>query len=866
VAASPSSQLKEHDVAEAPSYRLPRTVEPKRYELTLTPDLDAATFAGEARIDVQIHETVTEVVLNAVELDIHAAELIADDGAKRIGHVTLDAAEERAIIELDGAADPGDWHLYLTFTGILNDKLRGFYRSSFKDADGNERVIATTQFEATDARRAFPCWDEPDFKATFAVTLIVDASLTALSNGAEIDRHDLGNGNSQVTFAETMPMSTYLVAFVVGPFDLTAPADVGGVPLRIATTPGKQHLTPFAVEAGTAALRFLEDYFEIPYPGGKLDHVAIPDFAFGAMENLGCVTYRETALLVDASASSRLELERVAAVIAHETAHMWFGDLVTMKWWNGIWLNEAFATFMEITTLDQFRPEWAVWVGFGAGRSAAMVTDGLTTTRPVEFPVGRPEEADEMFDVLTYQKGAAVLRMLEQYLGPDVFRQGIVRYLNEHRYRNTETTDLWDAIEAASGEPARAVMDSWIDQGGYPLVSVEPAADGRQLVLSQRRFLYSGGDGRQRWQVPINLRASVAGEVVHRRLLLNTASTTIDLGGPVDWVVVNDGASGFYRVRYEASLRRALTGVMHGQLGPLERLALISDTWAAVLAGHSPLADFLELIRLVGDETDPDVWSAVLGPLGVLDRITTDEERAVLQESVRRIVGPALAKLGWDPQPSEAERTGTLRGRLINAAGTLGADPEVRTEAALRFAAYLEDPSSLAPDLITATVNVVARAGGEAEYTTILNQFRRAATPQDEVRYLYALGASEVAALLRRTLEMCLSGEVRTQDAPYVIGSIVATRAGARLAWDFVEEHWDAITSRFPDNSIPRMLEAIAGISESELAVRVHAFLDAHPVPQGTKLLAQARERMDITVALRARVAPSLAKELAATF
>jgi puromycin-sensitive aminopeptidase len=860
-------------VADAVTYRLPRTVIPERYELTLTPDLAAATFAGEARIRVSVHEPVDRVVLNAVELDIASAELTAPSGDNLAGRVSLDEAEEQAVVTLDGTATPGVWDLHLTFTGILNDKLHGFYRSTFKDADGDERVIATTQFEATDARRAFPCWDEPDFKASFAVTLVVDSSLTALSNGAVIRDEDLGNGLRRVTFAETMPMSTYLVAFVVGPFELTPPVLVGPVPLRVASSPGKVRLTRFALEAGQAAVRFLEDYFGIPYPSDKLDHVAVPDFAFGAMENLGCVTYRETALLVDETAASRLELQRVAEVIAHETAHMWFGDLVTMKWWNGIWLNEAFATFMELLTVDQFRPDWDIWVSFGAGRNAAMVTDGLESTRPVEFPVGRPEEAQAMFDVLTYQKGAAVLRMLEQYLGAEPFRRGIVRYLDQHRYANTETTDLWDAIEAASGEPARAVMDSWIYQGGHPLVSVEleggggPEDDGQdapRLVLSQRRFHYTGADAGEVWQVPINLRFSSGGRLDLRRVLLDGPSITVSLPGPLDWVVVNDGAWGFYRVRYQADLLRRLTAVMAEHLAPLERLALVSDTWAAVMAGQAPIADFLGLIGLLGEERDPDVWALVLGPLGLLDKILDDEQRPVLQALVRRVAGPVLGRLGWDPAPGEAERIGTLRSRLIAALGMLGADGDVRAEAARRFHAYLDDRGVLAPDLVTAVVNVVVEAGGEAEYTTMLERFGQAATPQDEVRYLYALGTTEVRTLLQRTLEMCLSGEVRTQDAPYVIGSILTSRAGAGLAWDFIEQRWDAITSRFPDSSVPRMLEGIAGVADAGLARRIHAFLADRPIRQGDKQLAQSRERLDINVAFAQRVAATLAEELGA--
>ena len=848
------------------TYRLPRTVVPDRYDLTLTPDLENASFAGEARIRVTVTEDVTEVVLNAVELKIISAELLSEDGTRHVPSVSYDPDEERVILALEAAATPGVWYLDVTFVGVLNDKLQGFYRSTFKDGDGAERAIATTQFEATDARKAFPCWDEPDFKATFAVTLIVDADLAAISNGAVMDDKDLGNGKRQVTFAETMPMSTYLVAFVVGPFEFSEPVDVDGAPLRIVTTPGKQHLTPFAAEIGEASLRYLARYFDIPYPHDKLDHVAIPDFAFGAMENLGCVTYRETALLVDAAASSRLELDRVAQVVAHETAHMWFGDLVTMKWWNGIWLNEAFATFMELMVVDDFRPEWETWVSFGVSRGGALSVDGLRNSRPVEFPVGRPEEAEAMFDVLTYQKGAAVLRMLQQHLGPEPFRQGIARYLAEHRYGNTETTDLWDAIEAASGAPARAVMDSWIYQVGYPLISAAVSDDGRQLSLSQARFLYAGvagDDEAELWQVPITLRLSVEGQITEQRLLLSDASTTVSLPGGLDWVVVNSGAWGFYRARYSEPLLATLRSIMHLQLAPLERLTLISDTWSALLAGHSPLADFLSLLDQLPAETDPDVWAAALGPLGLLDHIVSDAGRPMLQAFVRRIVGPVLTGLGLDPVEGESERTGTLRGRLLSAMGTLGADADIRAWAQRRLGEYLADRSTLAPDLVTGVVSIVAYSGGEVEYATMLERFRSASTPQDEVRFLYALAATEQPDLLRRTLDMCLSDEVRSQDAPYVIGAILASRVGAPLAWNFVSENWDTIKSRFPDNSLPRMLDGITTITDASLAASIHAFLDAHPLPQ-QKLVAQKRERLDINVAFAQRIGATLPAALQA--
>jgi puromycin-sensitive aminopeptidase len=448
--------------------------------------------------------------------------------------------------------------------------------------------------------------------------------------------------------------------------------------------------------------------------------------------------------------------------------------------------------------------------------------------------------------------------MLEQYLGPEPFRKGIVDYLNEHRHGNTETTDLWDAIEAASGEPARAVMDSWIFQGGYPLVSVR-LDDNNRLHLSQRRFLYSGGESDERWQVPLNLRYSTKGKVKRTRLLLADRATTLELPGQLDWVVINDGAWGFYRVRYEPPLLLRLTAVMQQQLDPLERLSLVSDTWASVLAGHSPLTDFLDLVVLLKDETDPDVWAAVLGPLGLLDRIINDDDRPDLQAFVRRVVGPAFERLSWDPSPGESERAGTLRGRLLLAVGTLGADPRVQAEAALRHAAYLEDPTSLPPDLVTPTVTVVAYAGGGGEFDTMLQQFRTATTPQNEMRYLFSLAAPQVPDLLRRALDLSLTSEVRTQDAPYLIGAVLASRAGRWLGWAFLEEHWETIISRFPENTVPRMIEGITTVTDAALALEIHSFLDAHPTSH-EQLVAQSRERLDINVAFATRIAGQLAE------
>ncbi|HKY66678.1 MAG TPA: M1 family metallopeptidase, partial [Acidimicrobiales bacterium] len=627
-------------------HRLPRTVVPRRYDLTLEPHLDAATFAGTEDVAVEVVEPTAEVVLNAVDLEID--EATADVGGEHlVATVSLDGEAERATLTFERPLPAGEATLHLRFRGVLNDKLVGFYRSTFTDDDGIERVLATTQMEATDARRSFPCWDEPDAKAVFGVTLVVPDDLLAISNAGEIGREPAGEGRVAVRFADTMPMSTYLVAFVVGPLSATDPVDVDGKPLRVIGPVGKEHLADFALEVGEFALRFFTDWFGIVYPGDKLDLVAIPDFAFGAMENLGCVTFRERYLLIDPATATQAELQAVVDVIAHEIAHMWFGDLVTMKWWNGIWLNEAFATFMEMTCTDAFRPEWRRWVDFGLSRSAAFDTDALGSTRPIEYPVVSPADADGMFDVLTYEKGASVVRMLEQYLGAERFRAGIRAYMARHQYGNTETSDLWDALEAETGEPVRRIAESWIFQGGFPGVDVE-RADGDGVRLSQRRFRYAadGDASGERWSVPLVLGTrSGDGDGTPVPVLLEERATTVGDAAGWPWVHANFGAHGFYRVRYAPDLLDDLLDHLV-DLTPLERYTVVDDAWASVLAGDGEAAHFLATAERFADERDLSVWERITGGLALLDRLVDGDARTALHARVGALVGPARAALG----------------------------------------------------------------------------------------------------------------------------------------------------------------------------------------------------------------------------
>lgn len=841
---------------EEQAYKLPTTVRPDRYQLRLTPDLTTFTFAGEEAVAVQVLEATTEVIVNAAELSIHSVTVVAQNGQTTTGSVTLDKINERAIFTFPEMLVPGSYQLRLTFSGVLNNKLHGFYRSTYKDANGQDKVLASTQFESTDARRAFPCWDEPAQKAVFQTTLVIPEHLTAISNTAIVRETLLpGTGTKEVVFADTIKMSTYLVAFIVGEFEGTDPVYVGQTPLRVWAVPGKRRLAQFGQEVGAASLQFFSEYYHYPYPGDKLDLIAIPDFAAGAMENLGAITFRETALLVDEQTAARRELEGVANVVSHENAHMWFGDLVTMRWWNGLWLNEAFATFMATLAVDHYKPEWQRWTSFSVSRASAMAVDGLQSTRPIEFPVHRPEEAAGMFDVLTYQKGAAVLRMLEQYLGAETFRAGINAYLTKHEFANTETTDLWDAIDESSRQPARALMNTWVFQPGYPLLSVR--TEDNDVVISQQifRYLQDGSDLERRWQVPIFLRASIANGVHSQTALLTEDEIRFTLPSRPDWVVVNAGGHGFYRVRYAPELLNRLTANLHETLSAVERFNLVNDTWAAAQAGLVPMTTYLDLVRLFRDETDPNVWSIILASGQYLDHMLDARQRSALQMFLRNLLTPIVQKLGWSPQAEEQELTSQLRGELLSALGTLGDDKTTQAEARTRYTQYKQNPESVDRNVVPALVSILAASGGPAEYEEFTANFKTAKTPQEETRYLFALAAFRPADLFERTLQLTINGEVRTQNAPYLMRSILLNTEGRERAWAFLKAHWDEMCRQYPDNSIVRMCEGIASLVTPELEAEVTNFFAAHPVKQGAKTMQQHLEKLRIAVTCKQREA-----------
>ena len=871
------------------SHRLSSTVRPLDYDLHLEVDPDADGFAGRVALRIVVAEPASVFHVHSLDLEWHSVHLELDGTtAPRSPQLTTDVEREWVELRFDEPVPAGEATLFVEYSGVYCENLVGLYVSEM-DLGGERRRIAVTQCESTHARRILPCFDEPEFKATFSVTLVVPEALVAVSNGAELERRAASDpahaGRVEIRFAPTMVMSSYLLAVVVGPLEITegdpVPGRDGDIALRVVHPPGKRELCGFALEVATHALGFFEEYYDLPYPGDKVDLVAIPDFAFGAMENLGCITFREVLLLVDPDGATPMELQRVADVINHELAHMWFGDLVTMKWWNGIWLNEAFATFMEVSASDAFRPEWDVWTTFGLARAAAFETDALWSTRPIEFEVETASESEAMFDILTYEKGCSVLRMFEQYLGAEAFRDGIRSYLRLHAHANTDTTDLWDALEAATGEPVRRIAESWIFTGGHPLVEMTL---GDSLVLGQQQALYLSAEQHSEiqhhqqdrqdaddapadtigvapdttWPVPMTMSigradtdaTATTDQTLHRVLLEDSLEIPLDSKDVL--LRPNVNGSGFYRVLLPRSQRERVFGAVES---PLERFSVLDDTWFGVVAGHLHSGEVTGLIRAAVDagETDPSVWRRIGSVLAELLRLSSPEQRPGRRDWIRSTLrGP---RDDFSTADSRGRR-GEVAATLLSVMAVLGEEPSATAEARQLFASSASPVgSTAAPDtaVTAAALEVVAHSPTTEEYDEVLRRWRNASTPQDEQRHLGALVATVDPEQFRSALDLCLT-EVRTQDAPYVLRRALANPEMGPLAWRFLTENFEQMRTRFPSGALPRMFDGIRGFTDPALAADVASFVRSNPLPSGARSMSQHLERMWASVAAAERI------------
>ncbi len=848
--------------------RLPGDVRPTAYDLHLAPDLAGFTFAGRVDIAVEVLSPTRSITLNAIELDIGEAWVRARGGERLRGEVACDPCAETATVTLPAPLGPGPATLTMSFTGVLNDRLRGFYRSRYVGADGRERHLASTQFEATDARRAFPCWDEPSLKATFSVTLVVPEGMAAISNMPE-ESESTEAGMRTVRFAATPPMSTYLLGFAVGDLRCVEERSGSGTLMRVWATAGNEERGRFALGVSLRLLDYFNDYFGIPYPLPKLDHLAIPDFAAGAMENWGCITYREPALLVDEGSSSSGTRQLVAEIVAHEMAHMWFGDLVTMAWWNDLWLNESFASWMGDKAVDSLFPEWDKWNQFLVDETArALRLDGLRSSHPIEQAVDDPAEIGQLFDAISYSKGAAVIRMLEAHLGERAFRDGVNLYLGRHRHSNATTADLWDALAAASGQPVGEIMDSWTRQTGYPYLSarVERAGGAAGVSATQRRFAYEAILGEPDadptlWRVPLSV-SSAAGAGASE-LMAGRAAAVTAAGAGDGWVKVNPGHTGFYRVMYEpGELARLAAAAAAGELSTADRLGLVDDAFALCRAGMTPAPDFLDLAgRYAGEESQP-VWATLTAHLASLDSLLEGEGfHGALRAWARELLGPVCGRVGWTPAPGEGHLAALLRGDVLLAAGRFG-DPGALAEARSRFD---RDPSGVAADLRRVVFVLAARTGDRATYDAMWEMHGAAGLQEEKVRLLTGLTQFPQPELVAETLERSFGERVRAHEAIGVIVRAAATATGRDLAWRFMRDNWEEVDRRYGEGGFGLMylVEITAGFTTRERLEEVEGFFADHPTPAAERTIRQCLEKIRLNIAWLERNRAGLAERLA---
>ncbi|MCC6766349.1 MAG: M1 family metallopeptidase [Deltaproteobacteria bacterium] len=851
------------------NFRLSREVWPRRYDVRLVLDLEHWRQRGSVAIELDVRTATSVVTLHALDLDVTSARLEGRaPGLPTEARVVVHPKAEAVSLCFPAPVEPGAATLRLAFTGEIVEKLRGLYRS-VKDGER----YAATQFEAADARRAFPCFDEPEYKARFALTLDVPADAAAIANGAVLAEEPRAPGRKVVRFAETPPISSYLVAFLVGPFEATPPVEAAaGTPVRVWLPRGLADKGLYARDAHRQAVEWLADYTGIPHPYGKIDAIGLADFEAGAMENPGAITYRLTAIAADPAEASTDTLKDIFYTAAHELTHMWWGDLVTMAWWNDLWLNESFATFVGWKATAELNPGWGMWRDFVATLSRPFLLDALVSTHPISFQVENARQAAERFDVITYWKGAGVVRMIERFLGADAFRAGVRSYLRRYAEKNATADDFWRELDQASGRDVTAIANAWIREPGHPVVEIASRFDatGATLRLRQRRFFsdpeMSGVAPAQRWPVPLVLKIGGATGIREERVLLAGDETEVALAG-ARWVFPNGGGAGFYRFALDDAAIARLAGAVATGLAPEERLSLVGNQWTLVKAGIGTVAGFVTLVRGFAGEQDRAVLEAISQRLAWLDtNVLADADRPSFTALVQTIFGPELAALGWDPRPGEPVDVRVKRAVVTGALGNLARDPAVLAEARARLERYLADRAALEPNLVPIVANLVAHDGDAALYERFLDRKRASAAddPEEEERFLLALAGFEDPALVARTLALTFTDDVRPQDRAFVLSRLLGGRASRHAAWRFVRDGWEARILPMDPMLRQYVIRGMSMLTPPEIAGAVGDFLAAHVTDDTRETTAQACEQLRIDAAAVLRLGPELAAALRA--
>lgn len=844
----------------AAAQRLPETAQPENYKLTFTPDLDNAKFEGDETITVRVLKPTSEITLNAVDIDFHKVTITAG-GATQKAKLTPEKEKEMVVLSVEKPLAAGPATIHITYTGILNSEMRGFYLG--KDDGG--RKYAATQFEATDARRAFPSFDEPDYKATFDISVVADNGLAAISNQKVASDTPGPGGKHIVKFATTAKMSSYLAALVVGNFDYIE-GEADGIPIRVYATTGKKEMGRFALEVASDVLKYYDNYFGIKYPYGKLDLVGLPDFSAGAMENTGCITFREVLLLIDEKQGSVDLKKTIASVIAHEMAHQWFGDLVTMKWWDDIWLNEGFATWMESKPVEKFKPEWNVDLDDVSGTGGTLNVDALANTRPIHQAAETPAQIQELFDGIAYGKAASVLRMLESYLGEETFRAGVNVYLKQHQYANATAEDFWEAQAMTSKKPVDKIMPTFVKQAGEPTVDVKAQCSGNltHVTLSQQRYYFDrakfADPGDELWQIPVCMKGSASGAA--KCELLTKKEEAFVLPGCSDWVLANAGATGYYRVGYQPEVVRALASDAE-KLRPAERISLQNDIWASVRVGREAVGDYLAFAQGLQSDRTRAVLEDVVGRLDYIGQyLVSDTDRDAYRAWLRQFLTPAMNDVGWKPKPNDTDEQKTLRARLFSALGYDARDPEALAEARQIADKAIADPSSVDHELAGTALTLAALNGDADFYDKVMAAMKDSKSPEIYYAYFFTLPQFTDSKLLQRTLDFSVSPDVRSQDALQLVAGVLQNPAGEKLAWDFIQTHWDAVAKAGGPFASAEVVGATSTFCDAGMRDQVTQFFAAHKIAAAERTYKQSIERINNCVDLKSQQETQLASWL----
>ncbi|HET9947045.1 MAG TPA: M1 family metallopeptidase [Patescibacteria group bacterium] len=822
------------------NYRLPLHIKPSIYKIRLRPNFSDFTFTGEEIITISVLEETKDIILHSADLTITKA-VLEDTTGKHTATISFDKEQEHVIFTFPQKISVGEKELHIEFNGILSDRMRGFYRSKYY-VEGEEFYLATSQLEETDARRVFPSFDEPSHKAVFEITLEIPKDHQAISNTIPVEIIE-EEEIQIVRFSPTPKMSTYLVALIVGRFDVLEKKTKDDVLVRVFVTPGKKHQAEFALEVGVKMLEFYTDYFGIAYPLPVLDLIAVADFDAGAMENWGAITFRETALLIDPEHSASVNRERVAIVIAHELAHMWFGNLVTMEWWTYLWLNEGFAAYMEYLATDAVFPEWKMWEQFIAvDHNSALGLDGLKNTHAIEIDIHHPREITEIFDAVSYAKGASVIHMLATYLGADIFRKGLQLYLNKHAYGNATSEDLWNAFSKVSGQDIASLMNGWTRQPGYPVIAATKKEN--KLTLSQKRFFASRLSREEEkekplWQIP--LVNSMNGTL--DEFILQKEQETFD--SKADWIKLNTQEAAFVRVSYDEKMIEALQKALsEGKLSTIDRLGIIRDIFDLAFAQEASITTALDMAKSYDTETEYVVWLELVGQLDKLYGLIGEDIK--LQETLARYARELLSKIAlrvsWEPQKGESHNASLLRMVILSQLGKFG-DKKTITTAQEYFAKFFADKTPINPEIRGIVYTIVARNGGQKEFDTFVAMYRKEDLHQEKDRIAKALTSFTSPQIISQVLEWTISEDVRLQDCSRFI-AVLFLSPGARAAtWEFIKSHWVTLEKQLRGtHGLGRLIDLAGEMTSEKQAQDVEAFFKKHPTPQLTRSIQQVIE------------------------